>query len=200
MLIDRVTTLNGSGKRVMSAALVVVAAIAIYGWVLSPHVAYLHAVQRYEPAVETVADKKDTVCKALGVKRRELRRVQSELGTLRNRFFTASEATAFFSNLELLSEETGCVITSLDFVFETGLPRATASSDLPTLVAHRANLTALGRYGDLIEFLRGLQGHRQEVQVASCRIEAFDGRSGLLKCDVAVAIWVVTNMEDSTDE
>ena len=200
MLINRVTTLTRSTQKAMSVALIVAAAIAGYGWILSPHLAYLHAVQRYEPAVEDMTVRKNDVCTALGTKRRRLETVSSELATLRVKFFTPTQATAFFSRLEALAEKTGCTVTSVDFVFDNRALDSEASPAQPALALHRAKLTVVGQYNDLIGLFEQLQHRSQEVWIDSCRMELADVRTGKLKCNVTVAISVLAYEEDVTDE
>ena len=199
MFIERVSKLDSSTKTVMSVALIAAAAVAGYGWILSPHVAYLQAVQQYEPVVKNVTSQKNTVCGALGAKRRRLETLQSELSTLRVKFFTPAQATAFLSSLERLAEQNGCNVTSVDFVFDNSALGAGTSSDLPAMATHCANLTLFGQYDDLIGLFEQWQHRSQEVWVDSCRIELSDIRTGQLQCDVGLAIWVVAGEEDTTD-
>ena len=200
MLIERMRTLNGSTQKAMSAALMAAMLIAGYGWIVSPHVAYLQAVQRYEPAVRDMAAHKNSVCTSLGRNRRLLDTIGGELETLRVKFFTPAQATAFLSDLETLAENTGCSVTSVDFLFDNNVLRKDGSPEPLTIALHRARLAVLGQYDDLIELLEQLQHRSQEVRIDSCRIELADARTGKLKCDVALAIWVLAYEEETTDE
>ena len=200
MLIQRAATLNRSAQKAMSVALIAAAAIAGYGWILSPHLTYLQAVQKYEPFVQDMTARKNDLSTTLGMNRRRFETVSRELETLRAKFFTPGQATAFFSELETLAAKTGCTVTSLDFAFEKGVPGSGASTPEPAIVVHRANLAVLGQYNDLIAWFERLQHRSQEVWIDSCRMELSDVRTGRLKCNVAVAISVLAEEEDVTDE
>lgn len=200
MLIQRTATLNRSAQKAMSVALIVAVAIAGYGWILSPHLAYLQAVQRYEPFVQDMTARKNDVSAALETNRRRFETVSSELETLQAKFFTPTQATAFFSDFETLAAETGCTVTSLDFAFAKGLSGSGTSAPEPAIAVHRANLTVLGQYNDLIGWFERLQHRSQEIWIDSCRMELADVRTGRLKCNVAVAILVLDEEEDVTDE
>ena len=184
----------------MSVALIATAAIAGYGWLLSPHLAYLRAVQEYEPCVQDMTVRKSDVSAALGTNRRRFEIVSGELQTLQARFFTMTQATAFFSELETLAAENGCTVTSVHFAFENGVPDNGASAPKPVIAVHRATLTVLGQYNDLIGWFERLQHRSQAVWVDSCRMELADVRTGRLKCNVTVGISVLDEEEDVTDE
>jgi len=184
----------------MSAALILLSSITACGWILWPHVTYLHAVQGYGPVVSSIADKKNTMCTAIGAKGRKLQAIQAERDTLRDKFFTVTQAKEFFSRLEHFAQGVGCAVASVDFVFERGQPGTGMSSDVPTLVAHRANLTVAGQYEDLIVLFEHIQGHLHDVWIDSCRIELSNADRGRLRCDVALTIWVISDKEDSSDE
>jgi Tfp pilus assembly protein PilO len=198
--VDRVITLNRSAKAVLSVSLIVVAGIAMYNWIVSPHVGYLYAVQDYEPVVKEAAKEKNLLHRALGVKRRKLDAMQVELSILRAKLFTPDEARDFFGNVEALGRKAGCAVSSVDFDFKGGESRNQTSPDPAVTLAYRANLTVLGRYDRIIAFLNDLQTRPQRVCIDPCRIELVDIQSAGLKCDVTVTISVICVGEDPNDE
>ena len=50
-----------SRRYALTAAPFVIGAAALYNWVISPHVGYLHAVQRLEPVMGKMAEELDAV-------------------------------------------------------------------------------------------------------------------------------------------
>ena len=52
MIIGNFAKLNRSTRDSVFAALIVIAAIAMYNWIVAPHVDYLFAAQQYEFAIE----------------------------------------------------------------------------------------------------------------------------------------------------
>jgi hypothetical protein len=191
--------MDQSAKTVMSAVVIIVAGVAAYGWVVSPHVAYLRAVQKYEPVVEDVARQKIAVSGALGAKRRRLEAIRSELALLRTEFFTPVEAVTFFSGLKQLAEENGCTVDFIDFTFDSG-PRDEETSPGFSIAGHHASLSLIGQYSDLVAMFEQLQQRTQEVSIDSSWIELSDVRTGRLKGRIALTIWVITGEEDGTDE
>jgi len=172
----------------MSVALIAAVGIAGYGWILSPHLAYLQAVQKYEPFVQDMTARKNDVSASLGTNRRRFETVSSELATLRVKFFSPAQATAFFGALETLARTTGCTVTSVDFAFEKGGRDGGAAAPEPAITVHRATLAVVGQYNDLVTWFAQLQNRSQEVWIDSCRMELADVRTGKLKCNVTVAI------------
>ncbi len=198
MLMNRVIKLGDSTRTTMSVSLVAVAAIAMYGWIVSPHVAYLQAVQKYEPVVRQVAKEKSNLCTALGLKQRRLRTMQSELSILRGRLFTPEEAQSFLGGLEASCQKAGCGVTAIEFPGDSSRPEASKASEPSIVQVRRANLAVLGRYGQIVALLEQLQDRPQQVSIDSCRIEILDVASAWLKGDLTMTIWV-TCAEESPD-
>ena len=199
MLAERITAIDRSARAATAAALVVVLVIAAYGWTVSPHVAYLQAVQSYEPVVRNVADKKRGVAKALGAKRRTLQRRQGELASLRQKCFTPDEAVRFFGDLERRAQEAGCSITSINFAFERPALMQPTACDLPVAVAHRADLTVSGGYDGVVKWLDHLQGRSQTVYVDTCFLESSDTHSCDVRGHLTIAVLVALDAGDSID-
>jgi len=196
---NRVITLGNSTRTTMSMSLIAVAAIVMYGWIVSPHVAYLHAVQKYEPVVKEAAREKNNLCTALGLKQRRLQAMQSELSKLRSRLFMPEEAQGFLGGLEASCQKAGCGVTSIEFPGDGSRPEAAKATEPPVVQVRRANLVALGRYDQIVALLEHLQDRLQQVSIESCRIELLDVTSARLKCDLTVAIWIACAGEDPND-
>jgi hypothetical protein len=196
---NRVITLGNSTRTTMSMSLIAVATIAMYGWIVSPHVAYLHAVQKYEPVVKEVAKEKDNLCTALGMKQRRLQAMQSELSTLRGRLFTPQEAQSFLGGLEASCQKAGCGVTSIEFPGDGSRPEAAKATEPPVVRVRRANLVVLGRYDQIVGLLEHLQNRPQQVSIDSCRIELLDVASARLKCDLTMTIWIACAEEGPND-
>lgn len=197
---ERITALDRSARTAMIAALTLVAVIAAYGWTVSPHLAYLQAVQSYEPVVKNVVDKKRGVAKALGVKQRTLQKRRGELAALHERCFTPDEATAFFGQLEHCAQEAGCSVTCVDFAFERCAPKQATASDQPIVVAHRVNLTVSGAYDGAVKWLDHLQDRPQTVYIDACSLELSGTGARGLKGHLTIAILVAPDARSFSDE
>ena len=179
-------------------ALLAIAAVAMYGWIVSPHVSYLHAVQRYEPVLAEATKEKKLLSAGLAAKRRRLEQVQTQLTAARAGLFTPEQAQDFFGGIDDLCRKSGCTVTAIHFDSDRD-PR-TAGAPKPAMVqTRRAGLTASGGYPQIVALLHDLQARPQRVVIDSCRIELSDARSGRVKCDVTMIIWVISTEEDSDD-
>ena len=199
MLMNRVIMLGNSTRTTMSMSLIAVAAIAMYGWIVSPHVAYLHAVQKYEPVVKEAAKEKSNLCTALGLKQRRLQAMRDELSKLRGRLFTPEEAQSFMGGLEASCQKAGCAVTSIGFPGDGGRSGAANVAEPPVVQVRRANFAVLGRYDQIVALFELLQDRSQQVSVDSCRIELLDVASARLKCDLTMTIWVACGGENPND-
>ncbi|MHC4356872.1 MAG: hypothetical protein ACYS0H_29585, partial [Planctomycetota bacterium] len=59
MLINSLAKLSRSSRNAASASLILIAALAMYNWIVAPHTAYLVAAQQHEVVVATVARKNE---------------------------------------------------------------------------------------------------------------------------------------------
>jgi Tfp pilus assembly protein PilO len=200
VLADRVMMLKGSTRGAMSVALVAVLAVAMYGWLVSPHVGYLRAVQAYEPVVKEAATQKEILDKALEAKQRRLDAMRAELTELRAVLFTAEEARDFFGGMEALCRKAGCAVTSVDFDVRSGRHRAQASPEPVVAQACQSALTILGRYDQIVSLLNDLQTRPQRVCIDVRRMELADAHSTGLKCEATVTVWVICAGENPDDE
>ena len=57
MLIDNLANLNRSTRNTIYAALAIIAVIAMYDWILAPHVTCLFAAQQYESVINKAVEK-----------------------------------------------------------------------------------------------------------------------------------------------
>jgi Tfp pilus assembly protein PilO len=192
VLVERVRTLNGSTQKAMSAALIAAALVAGYGWILSPHVAYLQAVQQYEPIVKDMAAFKSVADMSVSAKRQELDTITTEFERLRSQFFTPVEATAFLGNLWTLAENAGCTVRSVDFLLGQNTLWEGSPADRRIATLHEAKLVLCGQYDDVVRLLEEFAQHSRKVKINSCLIDLTDDSASKVKCDMTIAIWVMS--------
>ncbi|MEN6338189.1 MAG: hypothetical protein ABFE01_28360, partial [Phycisphaerales bacterium] len=115
---DPQNTSSASRRYAITAAPFVIGAIALYNWVISPHIGYLHAMQRLEPVMGRMADELDAVAGTLNEKLSTMRALRSELAKAREGLFSPEASAAFLRDLQALVETTGCRMTEADFTRE----------------------------------------------------------------------------------
>jgi len=170
----------------------VIGAVALYNWVISPHVGYLHAMQRLEPVMEKMAGELDALSEGLGEKRGALRTLQTELAKTREGLFTPEESKQFRRDLQALVETTGCMMIAAEFTQNEEEDPAFEDPNTPVLVeASHANLAVAGSYEQIVSLLQTLREQRQKIWVDSCDLDLVDPRNGRLECRFGLTIYAV---------
>jgi hypothetical protein len=154
----------------LSGALFVIGVFAMYRWVVSPHVAYLHAVQRLEPAVERIAAEDDRIRRSLGTGLYRLQGVRQERAVLQERLFTNAEFTTFIRNLPALVEQTGGTVLVADFTGGSNGGSAPGAGPDAAFAIRHAGLTVRATLDQIAVLLDRLQKNRPKVWVDALRV------------------------------
>ena len=195
MLVDDIAKLNRSSRNAVSIALVIIAAIAMYNWTVAPHTTYLFAAQRYEASIDNVAEESKLIRERVKTKKKKLQELREEFAELQSILFTPDKATEFFSDLQPISEEAGCVVHSLNFVTGGPVIKGEESENALGIVANSAMLGVVGIYGNVIKLVERLQARTQKVWIDSIRMEAIGGNPDQLRCDMTITVYTIEDRE-----
>jgi len=171
------------------AAPFLIGVVAFYNWVLSPHLGYLHAMQRLEPVMTRMAEELDAADGTRDEKLATMRGLRTELARVREGLFTPQESKAFMQDLPMLVGKTGCTMGTVDFTRDA--PETDDPNVPVTIETLHADCTLLGQYEQIVVLLRSLREGRQKVWVDSCQIDLLDPRSGRLECRLRLTIHIV---------
>jgi hypothetical protein len=199
MLIDDFVNLNRSMRNTVFTALIIIATIAMYNWIVAPHVTYLFAVQQYESVFSNAIEKNKVIAREVKAKTKNLEAINRQLASARSALFTPDETKAFFSNLQAISEEAGCAVRSLNVAMSEpsfGNKRKQAGNT-SGIVANSTILTVSGQYSSIIKLLEKLQNQRKKIWIDSFKLETIDFSSAQLKCDMTIKIYTVRDKEDN---
>ena len=193
MLIDNLANLKRSTRNIVFTALIIIAAIAMYDWIVAPHVTCLFAAQEYESAVSKAVEKNKITAREVEAKTKKLEELYRQLAESRSTLFTPDEAKAFFSDLQAVSEETGCTVHSLNLVVSgpSSGNKQKQSEDTSGIVANSATLTVSGQYNSIIRLVEKLQNHAKKIWLDSFKIETINSDSAQLKCDMTITIYTI---------
>jgi len=191
VLIDSLAKLNSASRNAISAALVVIVAIAVYNWIVAPHVTHLHAVQQYEFVVDDVVKKNKILSSAVRTKKKKLEQLHEEFAQLQGSLFTADKAKEFFSDLQAISVQAGCTVYSLNLVTSERNSEQGQAEDALGIVTKSAILSVIGAYGDIIRLIESLQARQQKVWIDSVKMTSCEDASGQLKCDMTITICTI---------
>ena len=178
-------------KNVMFAAFVVIEAIALYNWIVTPHLNHLQAAQKYESVAHKLAKKNLIISTNVKIKRKKLEELQEKFEHIHIKLFDPVKAKEFFSDIQAMVEETNCIIYSLNFSPTDSAPDAGQSKVNSHITANRAILSVGGGYKDIVALINKLQGRSKQVWIDSIGIEPVSRNSDLLKCDITIAIYVI---------
>ncbi len=168
--------LGRSARNAWSGALLIIGVIAMYRWVVSPHVAYLQAVQRLAPAVDRMAAEDDRIRRSLGPDLRDLQSVRRERADAQEGLFTDAEFTVLIRNLPAVVEQTGCTVVVADFTEGSDLGPGHGADPDPALRIRHAGLTVRGTLDQIAALLDQLQKNRPRVWVDALRMERVPAR------------------------
>ncbi len=200
MLVDNLAKLNRPSRNALSAALIIIAAIALYNWMVAPHATYLFAAQQYESVVGSVAKKNKIISNVIGVKKKKLQELSEQFAQLRCTLFTPDEAKEFFSDLRVVCEGAGCTVHSLKFILMESSSQQKQFEDASGAVVNSAMLSVTGVYSNVIELVEILQKRTQKVWIDSIEMVALDGDSAKLNCDMAITIYTIHSKETTVNE
>jgi hypothetical protein len=199
MLINKLANLNRSHRNATSASLVLIAAVAMYNWIAEPHLNYLMAAQQYESVMSDMARNNEALRNTVESKKKRLKKLHEESASLRSTFFTDAKAREFFSDLEVICEQSGCTVNSINFVRRGEGHKSKKFEDLVGAAAQSAILSVVGGYDNVVRLFEKLQARTEKVWIDSVNMQTLDYRSAYPRCDMTITIYTIQTKE-STDE
>jgi Tfp pilus assembly protein PilO len=193
MLLDKINQIERSHRRVLLAALAVIASVGLYRWILAPYQKQLLAAQRYESTLDGALCKTEVLGTTLDEKKANLAELTKKSERLRNGIFTANEASEFFASLQNTVGQAGCVLQSVSEIPDSRDGAQNQPEDGSNVVARKAVVTIVGGYNNIIEFLKKLQANERKVWIESVRMDT--GTNGKLKCQAALTLYCINRME-----
>ena len=203
MLMDKVGKINTNTKIFASVSTVMLVAIAMYNWAVSPQTSYLQAAQRYETMMSNAGEKTTVIKNGIDEKKKELERIYEEIAATKDSFFTLKTSREFFSDIEPISNQSGCMIESLTFASSSSVVlEKNEDEDKETdsgITAKSAAIVFTGRYESIIKFLRKLSGYSQHIMIDNLVIESLRSGEKRLVCHMTMTIYLIEEKEIVTD-
>jgi Tfp pilus assembly protein PilO len=191
MLVDNFAKLGSSTRKATSVSLIVIAVYAMYNWMVTPHSNYLSAARGYESAVDMVIEQNNTIVKQVETKRKQLQELRENSTQLQSVLFASDQAREFFSDLQVISEQAGCVVNSINLVTKKTNPE----NERLGIVAKSAALNIVGVYSDIAKLIERLQTRTQKVWIDSIRMKTLDSNSDKVICDLTITICQITDKD-----
>jgi len=200
VIADRLRRYPKAARNASSAALLAIGLLALYNWVLAPHVGYLHAVQRLRPVVDQVTEERERICSTLDEKVGQCRTLQQDMAELDEGVFTGDRAKTFVRGLLPLVEETGCAVARADFGSDAKVERF-GDPNLPVVIeVSHMNLDVLGQPDQVSTLLQRLRDSRPRAWIDSCRCDFSGGEGGQIECNLVLALYTVVDRKEPDRE
>jgi Tfp pilus assembly protein PilO len=184
MLVDKLIKIRRSARNATSASLIVIAAFAMYRWTVTPHAASLSSAKTYESIADNLIKQRKLIATNLEVKKKKLEQLQQESVQLMGTLFTPNAAREFFSDIEAISEQTGCAVHAINLlVNEEGNQYRHLG-----IRTRSAELTVVAVYRDIAQLIRRLQDRSQKVWLDSMEIRAININSDKVACSLTITI------------
>jgi len=195
MLINSLAKLSHSSRNAVSASLVLIAVIAMYNWIVSPRAKYLSAAQRYDSAMDNIVKKNKVIETKVKIKKKKLQELQEQSAQLQSTLFTPEKAREFFSDLQAISEETGCIVYSVNLITNKQNPKDGQLEDTAGIVTKSAVLSVVGLYRNITKLIQRLQSRSQKVWIDSIRLRTLSYNSDQPRCDITITICTLADKE-----
>ena len=200
MVLQSLTKSPRASRNTLLVSLVIIGAIAAHNWLITPHLKFLEAAQKYEVTANRHARKNAMISNEVAAKKDELAQLREGLKTDSRRLFDPLTAKEFFDGIETIAQETKCTVHSLHFAVTSVAGEVDRLATTNRLTEDHASLSATGGYGQIVALVRKLQGRPEQVTVDMLKIKPVADNSGLLTCDMRVRIYVIKKGEtDSHD-
>jgi len=192
MLINRLAKLSNPVRSATAASLIFITAVAMYKWTIVPQSGYLSSAKAYESVMNRVTEHNKVIVSQVEAKRKELQELNDNSSHLQNMLFTDAQAKEFFSDLQVISEQAGCVVQSTNFIPEKSRPE---DEDVG-VETKSANISVMGIYQDIEKLIGNLQTGTQKVWIDSIRMRTLDRNSDNVMCDLTVTICLIRERQD----
>jgi hypothetical protein len=171
------------------------AAAAAYDSVISPHIGYLRAMRRLEPAMNRMAGELDNICGTLEERLVTLRTMRQDLAEVQQKCFTYSECRQFMHDLQDLVEKTGCALVAAHFAAADD-SKAPNTRPCTAVQPFHIDLTVTGQYEEMITLFQGLRTAPQKVWVDSHRMDLLDPARGQMELQIHLTIHAVLRPDE----
>lgn len=184
MLINNIAKLSHPARNATSAALVIIAALAMYKWTVSPQSGYLSAAKGYESAMDSVIKYDKIINIQVETKKKELQKLRESSNQLQSVLFNDAEAKEFFSDLQIIAEQSGCAVQSTNYT--SG--KANLENEQLGIETRSAIISVVGFYKDIEMFVGRLQMRNQKVWIDSIKMRTLDQSTDNVVCDLTITI------------
>ncbi|MFA6186379.1 MAG: hypothetical protein WC770_04085 [Phycisphaerae bacterium] len=186
-----------SRKNVAAVTLVLIAAIAIYNWFITPHSNYIMAAEKYTIASRAMEKTGKIIESELKLKQKKLDEFAGRFDSAKQEFFDAETAKTFLAGIQSQAEKNKCVVDTLKF--SPAKQIITADTNNIDIQEYQVNLGVVGQYADIVMLLDSLQNRKQKVWIDNIKLQLKDVSTGELVCDAVMSLYTLKVTENMND-
>jgi Tfp pilus assembly protein PilO len=191
MLVENLAKMGHSTRNATSVSLIVIAAFAMYNWTVTPHAASLSSAKAYESVMDNLAKESKIIATKVKIKRKKLEELRGQSEQLLSMLFTPDAAREFFSDIEAVSEQTGCAVQSIN-LFTSEKKNEYEHLGIRT---KSAELSVVGLYRDIASLIRRLRARSQKVWLDSMELRTVDYSSDKVGCRLTITICEIVDKD-----
>lgn len=193
MLIDKWSQSSRFSRLATLTALIVIGTVAVYNWMVQPHVHYLMAAQKYEEVSNDLVGKNNKIKINVTSLSKQLADLQSQFENINSKLISQADAKKFFDNIQTKSRQAGCTVLSLNFLTGQDV------KDTDTVYMKSARIKIAGNYKEIVELIKNLQNQESQVLLDSMKIST-NMENEILQCDMTVTVFVLPDKENELDD
>ncbi len=193
MLVENLARLNHSKRNAASAALIIIASLAMYNWTVKPHTANLSSARAYESATDENARESELIISKVKTRRQMWQTLQDESSQRWDMLFTSEQARQFFSDLEAISRDAQCTVNGINMIGST----LKSEHERLGVRTRSAELNVVGSYRNITLLIKTLQGDSQRVWLDSVELHSIDYSSDAVGCKLLITICEIVDEDTS---
>ncbi len=181
---------------------VIILAIAVYNWAVTPQTGYLHAAKQYEQIMDDSKKKMMSMKTQIAVDNKKKVELTSEIEYIQNRIFTLDNAAQFFSSLKDIAQQNGASLLSFNYISNvTSSKKRLVPINAVAVETKTARLNIKGTYAGIRSFMNALEKYSEDIAILELNISSeMDNRDNMLNCDIILNIYILTETENNPNE
>lgn len=191
MQIKGLPKLGLTSRQGLVSALGLIAVLALYQWIVAPHVTYLRAVQRCEPVWAQVVQEQAAVQDRLASDTKALEELEARFDRVRSLLFSPDQVPLLTADLEALAARNGCALTHVDMGSDRPRRIAAVGRGSPDVDEVCVTVTITGEYDGLMAFLAEVQAYERRIEVRSLNLEPIGPQTTRLECRMDIGLYVI---------
>ena len=189
MLLEKWSQSTPFSRIATMTVFILIGAIAVYNWMVKPHVNYLMAAQKYHNVTTDLNKKNKKLITDVTSLTQKLENIQSQFNSLHSKLISESDAKNFFDNIQNVADQAKCSVLSLNF-----LTTDTDQDTTQSVIRKRARLVIAGSYKDIVSLIDEFQTDTSQICLDSVNISSISD-SDMLKCNMTITAYVIAEKE-----